>query len=384
MSDHNLDAGSRNAASGSRPGTGMSSSRLGSSATSSKLQRLAIYKAISLVLVEQLRTSDSDREANEWGDDVALKKLPTLLEKVALLSFSRIPYEKRKTLGTALSSLEKELAPEESTAFDDFSNATYSSAETLDYYAYRLTELLDNSGLSLEGDARDALLVAKFIASLPAGLQLDLRKARETIKNLQQALRMAKRLQAIQPDTKKKSVTPVTVSTSSTTAAPEVEPQQLPSVKIGEASDPDPAVAAIADLTEAIRQEQHWLVNYISRRGKGRGSYNWSRRGQRFGPRSMRSSRSYPSNGYYRPVCDYCGIAGHLWRQCRKRLRDEAERRGGNRFSGKGFRPDRRKQPSNYDDDIDMNINYIDTMGADLSGNGNGAGSDRMIQSHLQ
>lgn len=228
-------------------------------------------------------------------------------------------------MGTARSSLEKELAPEESTAFDDFSNATYSPTETLDY-AYRLTELLDNSGLFLEGEARDALLVAKFIASLPAGLQLDLRKARETIKNLQQALRMAKRLPAIQPDTKKKPMTPLTVSTSSTTAAPEVEPQQLPSVKIGEATDPDPAVAAIADLTEAIRQEQHWLVNNISRRGKDRGNYDWSRRGQRFGSRSTRSSRSYPSNGYYRPVCDYCGIAGHLWRQCRKRLRDQAER----------------------------------------------------------
>ncbi|KAF4646572.1 hypothetical protein FOL47_005982, partial [Perkinsus chesapeaki] len=147
-------------------------------------------------------------EANEWTDDVALKKLPTLLEKVALLSFTRIPLD------------------QQSTAFDDFSNATYSGTETLDYYAYRLTDLLDNSGLALDGAARDALLVAKFIASLPSNLQVDLRKARESIKDLQQALRMAKRLQAIQPDIEKTSTTP---TTNTVVAAPEVDPQQLPS-----------------------------------------------------------------------------------------------------------------------------------------------------------
>ncbi|EER07551.1 hypothetical protein Pmar_PMAR002747, partial [Perkinsus marinus ATCC 50983] len=208
------------------------------------------------------------QEANGWTDETALEKLPTLLEKVALVTFTRIPAENRSTLSKAMQKLEDELAPEQSTAFDQFSNAKYDSTDNLDLYAYKLTELLESSGLTLDSKSRDALLIAKFIASLPTDLQVDLRKSRESIHSLQDALRMAKRLQAIQTTpSSSKSNTGSNASTGTTPIthdapleAPTVDAVNLPSVQLNDPlTKSDPAVAAIADLTEAIRQEQQLM-----------------------------------------------------------------------------------------------------------------------------
>ncbi|EER13587.1 hypothetical protein Pmar_PMAR003801, partial [Perkinsus marinus ATCC 50983] len=122
----------------------------------------------------------------------------------------------------------------------------------------------------------------KFIASLPTDLQVDLRKSRESIHSLQDALRMAKRLQAIQTTpSSSKSNTGSNASTGTTPIthdapleAPTVDAVNLPSVQLNDPlTKSDPAVAAIADLTEAIRQEQQLMVNFISRRGKGKGGF---------------------------------------------------------------------------------------------------------------
>ncbi|KAF4651021.1 hypothetical protein FOL47_000711 [Perkinsus chesapeaki] len=339
------------------------------------------------------------QEANGWSDEMALKKLPTLLEKVALVTFTRLSKDDKISLSKVLNKLEEEFAPEQSTAFDEFSNAHYNPTDSLDLYSYQLTELLDSSGLSLDEKSRDALLIAKFIASLPSDLQVDLRKSRESINSLQGALRMAKRLQAIQ--TTPSSLSPPVTTSSSPNPVPMVDTSNLPSVQLSNPLEkPDPAVAAIADLTEAIRQEQEMMVNFISRRGKGKGGKGRSRYGryqyQRRPTRNayLNNRRHQTHQAPWAPTCDYCGIPGHFWRECRRRLRDQGVTTNYGNFDGprNGRLPDNRdRQPREVngytDNDVTMydTSNLIDTVETRYtSENDCGTGMDRARLSHPQ
>ncbi|KAF4659727.1 hypothetical protein FOL47_007472 [Perkinsus chesapeaki] len=246
------------------------------------------------------------QEANGWSDEMALKKLPTLLEKVALFTFTRLSKDDKASLSKVLNKLEEEFAPEQSTAFDEFSNAHYNPTDSL--YSYQLTELLDSSGLSLS--------------------LVDLRKSRESINSSQGALRMAKRLQAIQ--TTPSSSSPPATTSSSPNPVPMVDTSNPPSVQLNNPLEkPHPVVAAIADLTEAIRQEQEMMVNFISRRGKGKGGKGRSRYGryqyQRrpIGNAYLNNGRNQTHQAPWTLTCDYCGIPGYFWRECRRRLRDQ-------------------------------------------------------------
>ncbi|KAF4730008.1 hypothetical protein FOZ62_031331 [Perkinsus olseni] len=132
--------------------------------------------------------------ANNWTDAQALTRLPTLFEDAALAVWLGIRDDQKADLQTALNAMQRELAPEESVAFDMFSTRAWKpESESLDTFAYSLRQLLEASQLNLNEAARESLLVSRFIAAMPSTLQSDLRKQRVTLQNLKDALRTAKR-----------------------------------------------------------------------------------------------------------------------------------------------------------------------------------------------
>ncbi|KAF4681526.1 hypothetical protein FOZ63_011326 [Perkinsus olseni] len=269
--------------------------------------------------------------ANNWSDEIGLRHLPTVLEGPAAALWERLSDEERSTLDLALAALNKGLAPEGSVAFDMFTHSHFNTkSQTIDRYAYQLSLLLDASNLNLNAEAKESLLISKLIAAMPKNIQKDLRTKRSTLRTLQDVVREAKVLQAIE-DTQDDP--PPVLTTSTPYSTDPVPASLLPSANVTSASSPSPTPVnqagtvnaitnqspsgdTIADLSElvlALKQQNDLLnVNFVGKGKGGRPSYYAKGKGRR---------------PYGKPIiCDYCAIPGHRWRECRKRMRDEASR----------------------------------------------------------
>ncbi|KAF4712659.1 hypothetical protein FOZ63_019064 [Perkinsus olseni] len=293
--------------------------------------------------------------ANHWADDQALNRLPTLFEDAALAVWLSLSNADKADFETALAAMQRELAPEESVAFDLFSTRAWKSdLESLDTFAYSLRQLLEASQLHLDNGARESLLVSRFIAAMPPSLQTDLRKQRGDLQTLKDALRLAKRFYSIEG-----SLVGVTQSKSSPSSAKsppqnptaETSPDQLPSVQALKASL-EPAnntdsnsvqvVNAVGDLVETLRHQQDLLVAFINRstrppeqapahRDQTPPGHLLNNQAPALPQQHPGYQQGYPQ-AYGRPPfrprptfkCDFCGIPGHRWRECRKRLRQQS------------------------------------------------------------
>ncbi|KAF4646993.1 hypothetical protein FOL47_005250, partial [Perkinsus chesapeaki] len=131
--------------------------------------------------------------ANNWSNEIGLRYLPTVLEGPAAALWERLTDAEKSSLDNALMALNKGLAPEGSAAFDMFTHSHFDTrTQTIDGYAYQLSLLLDASSLNLNTEAKESLLISKFISAMPKEIQKDLRKKRSTLGSLQEVVREAK------------------------------------------------------------------------------------------------------------------------------------------------------------------------------------------------
>ena len=80
--------------------------------------------------------------ANEWGDEVKAKKLPTLLEGEALAVWLELSEEQRGTYATAKAKITKAMAPVRFVSLDDFRARKLLPNEALHVFLHELRQLL--------------------------------------------------------------------------------------------------------------------------------------------------------------------------------------------------------------------------------------------------
>lgn len=124
-----------------------------------------------------LRKFELCSEANEWKDDVMLKRLPTLLSGKAFAVFERLPAENKesyKGLSEALTIAFGGDATGKHIAIMAFRSRARKPDEDIQVFAYNLEALLRRAMPALRGNERDTLLKQQFIEGVAATLKKEL------------------------------------------------------------------------------------------------------------------------------------------------------------------------------------------------------------------
>ena len=107
---------------------------------------------------------------NEWDEDAMARKLPTLLEKEALvcwLTFN-IPSETKKIFKDVKRLLIDKLRPSGFVALAEFKARKLSRGETALLYVHESKRLLEDAMPNLDADSQDRILFQQLLAGLPA------------------------------------------------------------------------------------------------------------------------------------------------------------------------------------------------------------------------
>ena len=105
--------------------------------------------------------------ANEWDKKTRALKLPTLLEKEALVAWLSIPEETRKDYDEVKRSLCSALKPNQFSSFAEFQARKLRPGETVQMYLHHLQRLLESALPDLDGESKDKLLFQQFLAGVP-------------------------------------------------------------------------------------------------------------------------------------------------------------------------------------------------------------------------
>ena len=105
--------------------------------------------------------------ANEWDKKTRALKLPTLLEKEALVAWLSIPEETRKNYDEVKQSLCSALKPKQFSSFAEFQARKLRPGETVQMYLHHLQRLLESALPDLDAESKDKLLFQQFIAGVP-------------------------------------------------------------------------------------------------------------------------------------------------------------------------------------------------------------------------
>ena len=134
--------------------------------------------------------------ANEWGDEVKAKKLPTLLEGEALAVWLELSTEQQASYDTAKAKIVKAMAPVRFVSLDDFRARKLRPNEALSVFLHELRQLLKQAMPEASEDTRKQLLLHQFVSGLPVSISKQLR-ATGAVNDLDEVMERAKLLMTI-------------------------------------------------------------------------------------------------------------------------------------------------------------------------------------------
>ena len=135
--------------------------------------------------------------ANEWGDELKAKKLPTLLEGEALAVRLELTTEQQGTYQTAKAKIVERMAPVHFVSFDKFRARKIQPNEALSVYLHELKQLLRRAMPDADAGTCDQLLLHQFVGGLPTHISKQLRATGE-ISDLDRVIERVKLLLTIE------------------------------------------------------------------------------------------------------------------------------------------------------------------------------------------
>ena len=135
--------------------------------------------------------------ANEWGDEVKAKKLPTLLEGEALAVWLELSTEQQANYETTKAKITKAMVPVQFVSLDDFRARKLQPNEALSAFLHDLRQMLKQAMPGASEDTRKQLLLHQFISGLPISISKQLRATGE-LNDLDAVTERAKLLMTIE------------------------------------------------------------------------------------------------------------------------------------------------------------------------------------------
>ena len=133
---------------------------------------------------------------NDWGDELKAKKLPTLLEGEALVTWLELTSEQQSNYGQAKSKILERMGPVKFVSMDDFHRRRLLPGESLSVFSHELKKLIDQAMPTADAATRSQLLIHQFLTGLPTEISKRLRAVGE-IDDLGQLIQRAKLLMTI-------------------------------------------------------------------------------------------------------------------------------------------------------------------------------------------
>ena len=143
--------------------------------------------------------------ANEWGDEMKAKKLPTLLEGEALAVWLELSAEQQASYDAAKAKITKAMAPVQFVSLDDFRVRKLRPNEALSVFLHELRQMLKQAMPEASEGTRKQLLLHQFVSGLPVNISKQLR-ATGALDNLDVVVERAKLLMTIEEPQKTAAV----------------------------------------------------------------------------------------------------------------------------------------------------------------------------------
>ena len=237
--------------------------------------------------------------ANGWKEEEKALRLPTLLDKEAFAVYMEFHEELKKDFRGIKEALLKYFRPPESRfiVLHEFESRKNLPGESPQEFLYSLKQLLTKAIPDMDMDAREQLLLHRFLSGLPREFSKRIRISPE-VKDTAEALRRVKLMMHCQPDEYVTQITEVSSKDVSKDTRLDKLETKLDRI-LAELSEEKSSVAA-------IKQEN------FSMSGKPRCFKVFQ--GFRSIARYCRNSQNNSQNN--RMVCFLCGRTGHFRRTC--------------------------------------------------------------------
>ena len=134
--------------------------------------------------------------ANDWDDDLKVKKLPTLLEGEALVTWLELTTEQQLDYKVAKAKILEGMGPVRFVSMDDFHRRRLLPGESLSVFSHELKRLIDQAMPTADAATRQQLLIHQFLSGLPTEVSKRLRAAGE-VDDLEKLIQRAKLLMTI-------------------------------------------------------------------------------------------------------------------------------------------------------------------------------------------
>lgn len=112
--------------------------------------------------------------ANDWGNEMKAKKLPTLLEGEAIVVWFELTFEEQESYNTVKEKIIEQMVPAHFVSLADFHKRTLRPGESLSVFAHKLKRLLEQVLPTADYSMSKQLLLHQFINGLPSSLSTQL------------------------------------------------------------------------------------------------------------------------------------------------------------------------------------------------------------------
>ena len=133
---------------------------------------------------------------NDWGDELKVKKLPTLLEGEALVTWLELTSEQQSNYTASKTKILERMGPVRFVSMDDFHRRRLLPGESLSVFSHELKRLIDQAMPTADAATRQQLLIHQFLTGMPTEVSKRLRASGE-IDDLGQLIQRAKLLMTI-------------------------------------------------------------------------------------------------------------------------------------------------------------------------------------------